>query len=375
MMIRRSIVIFLLIIIVSSIVVFIQYSKTSKRFPPNESQMLNSTTYEQLVKKNGYVLTPMIINKMLGIEKYNRVLKKDGEGEKPIAVAVLDSGVYPHQDLTQPTNKIIAFKDFVNHYAEPYDDYGHGTFISGLIAGGSSNFKGISPTVNIVGVKVLDNVGEGSLSNTINGINWIIKNKEKYNIRVINISYGFNELSFDSLNDLEAAIITADEAGLVIVSSIGNKVIKDAVELIDSPTYPSAFERVLSVGAMDYVTNETVFSSYSYKTAPYTITFMNKMLETEPDFILPGTKILSLNSDNEYLPSDEKELIKKYKVENGASLSAAILSGVIARLFEQFPNKSNLEIKELVLENRYPILNNNYTKQKQYLYFEEGIGE
>ena len=46
---------------------------------------------------------------------------------KGITVAVVDTGVAPHQDLTRPVNRIIGFKDFVNNEADPYDDNGHGT--------------------------------------------------------------------------------------------------------------------------------------------------------------------------------------------------------------------------------------------------------
>ncbi|MGX6443744.1 S8 family serine peptidase [Neobacillus sp. K501] len=372
---KRLIVILLIALSLSSLVIYSKNSITSKRFSQKTNLMLNSKTYDLLVKEKGIVLTPEIIKKMVGLEENYQLMNQASEKVKPVAVAVLDSGVYPHEDLTIPLNKIIAFKDFVNNYAEPYDDYGHGTFISGLIAGEGPNYKGIFPKANIVGVKVLNNVGEGSLFNTINGINWVIQNKEKYNIKVINISYGFDKLSSNAIDALESAITKADEAGLVIVSSVGNKDVKDAMKLNDRPIYPSAFDRVISVGAMDYVTNSSVFSSYSYKIAPYTITFKNKMMALKPDFILPGTKILSLSSDSEYLPSYDLDLNNKYKVESGSSLSAAILSGVIAKLFEQFPSKSNIEIKAIVLRNRDPIINYYIAKQKQYLNLEEGIGE
>ncbi|TLM99497.1 serine protease, partial [bacterium] len=39
-----------------------------------------------------------------------------------IGVAVLDTGVYPHDDLTSPVNRITAFKDFVRGREKPYDD-------------------------------------------------------------------------------------------------------------------------------------------------------------------------------------------------------------------------------------------------------------
>jgi len=50
---------------------------------------------------------------------------------KLITVAVIDSGIYPHIDFK---NRIVAFKDFVNGRKNAYDDCGHGTHVSGIIA-------------------------------------------------------------------------------------------------------------------------------------------------------------------------------------------------------------------------------------------------
>lgn len=81
-----------------------------------------------------------------------------GFAGKGVTVAVVDTGIYPHPDLTQPTNRIVAFKDFVNNYSSPYDDNGHGTHVAGIIAGNgyksNGQYKGVAPDANIVGVKV-----------------------------------------------------------------------------------------------------------------------------------------------------------------------------------------------------------------------------
>lgn len=117
-----------------------------------------------------------------------------GNTGKGKVVAIVDSGVYPHPVLTRPTNRIIAFKDFIYGKTEPYDDYGHGTHVAGIIAGNGycSNglYKGIAPEAGVVGVKVLDQYGNGRVSNVIAGIQWVIENKERYGIDVLNLSLG-----------------------------------------------------------------------------------------------------------------------------------------------------------------------------------------
>lgn len=51
-------------------------------------------------------------------------LQQVGITGKNVTIAVIDTGIHPHQDLE---GRIIGFKDFVNNTGEPYDDNGHGT--------------------------------------------------------------------------------------------------------------------------------------------------------------------------------------------------------------------------------------------------------
>ena len=61
---------------------------------------------------------------------------------KDVSVAILDTGIFPHEDLTTPYNRIIGFKDFINQKDRPYDDDGHGTHVAGIIAGNGFSSKG-----------------------------------------------------------------------------------------------------------------------------------------------------------------------------------------------------------------------------------------
>ena len=111
-----------------------------------------------------------------------------------VSVAILDTGIFPHEDLTTPYNRIIGFKDFIGQKDQPYDDDGHGTHVSGIIAGNGfssrGKYMGIAPDANIIGVKVLKDDGSGNISDVIAGIQWVVDNKEKYNIKVLTLSLG-----------------------------------------------------------------------------------------------------------------------------------------------------------------------------------------
>ncbi len=69
----------------------------------------------------------------------NNAIKKVGLSRdieytgKNIGIAILDTGVSPVYDFCMPTNRIKAFKDFVNGKTEPYDDNGHGTHVTCLV--------------------------------------------------------------------------------------------------------------------------------------------------------------------------------------------------------------------------------------------------
>src|SRR6266508_830399 len=96
----------------------------------------------------------------------------DGSG---VGVAVIDSGITSwHDDLTDPsvgTERVDRFVDLVSGQQTPYDDYGHGTHVAGIIAGNgfdsSGARSGVAPAAHLMVLKVLDGSGHGHISNVI----------------------------------------------------------------------------------------------------------------------------------------------------------------------------------------------------------------
>ena len=146
-----------------------------------------------------------------------------------VGVAVIDSGVAPVPDILK---QVVAFKDFVSGQdARPYDDYGHGTHVAGIIAGSgasssgpfaTSSYRGAAPGAHIISAKVLDANGGGSVSNVIAAIDWCIANRDALKIRVINLSLGGGVYESYKTDPLCQAAERAVAAGIVVVTTAGN---------------------------------------------------------------------------------------------------------------------------------------------------------
>ncbi len=126
-----------------------------------------------------------------------------GMGGKGIGVAILDSGVTTVDDLDgtgkKARSRVVYSENFADRSADTYDPYGHGTHVAGLVAGNGADstgarytytFHGVAPYVQIVNLRVLNRNGAGSDSGVIEAIHRAISLKDKYNIRVMNLSLG-----------------------------------------------------------------------------------------------------------------------------------------------------------------------------------------
>jgi hypothetical protein len=107
-----------------------------------------------------------------GATAIRQQLGVDGAG---VTVAVIDSGIFAaHADFGDTVTglpRVARFVDFVNNAASPYDDYGHGTHVAGIVAGNGADSNGaragIAPSAQLVVLKVLDGSGSGRISDVL----------------------------------------------------------------------------------------------------------------------------------------------------------------------------------------------------------------
>lgn len=266
-----------------------------------------------------------------------------------IGVAVLDTGVYPHPDLVNPTNRITAFKDFIRGKKSPYDDNGHGTHVAGAIAGNGKmsggKYKGAAPQANIIALKVLDKNGTGPTSNIIEGLQWCIENRKKYNIKVINISLGGGATESYKSDPLCRAVAKTWDAGIVVCAAAGNDGPKAGT--INSP---GILPKIITVGAVNdkrtINVNDDVPAAFSSR-GP-TIDNLPK-----PDVAAPGVEIISLRSPQSQLDRENRDFRvgQNYFRLSGTSMATPICAGVTAVIIQANPALSPERVKKVLIDS------------------------
>src|SRR5687768_2850224 len=192
-----------------------------------------TSTVDGLLGTIGNVLDPSLDDPSAGDPVPPAVLRatlglQDSWSGKGVTVAVIDSGLEMSSEFQ---GRVKAFYDFTGGQTKatsPFDDYGHGTHVAGTIAGSgalSSNkaYRGLAPHVQLVVLKVLDADGAGLTSDVVRAIDFAVANKGKFGIDVINLSLGHPIYEPASTDPLVQAVERASKAGIVVVTSAGNR--------------------------------------------------------------------------------------------------------------------------------------------------------
>lgn len=256
-------------------------------------------------------------------------------GNRGITVAMLDTGIALHPDFE---NRIIAFKDFVNRKKIVYDDSGHGTHVAGCICGSGrlsdGKYAGVAPLSNLLVGKVLDYKGDGIIENMIEGIEWVLNYKRKYDIRILNISIGMGEcMEKERMKRLLKKIDEAWVNGLLVVCAAGNK---GPQPMSLSPI--GAGKAVITVGCHEggyFGEREDLCENYSGRgPSIYEI--------KKPDIVAPGTDIMSCNA---FFTKRGMRYKDAYITKSGTSMATPIISGALALLLQKYPEYTNEQAK------------------------------
>ena len=243
------------------------------------------------------------ICKEMGLQ---RIWEEQGLTGRGITIAVLDTGIGRHPDLQ---GKVSAFKDFVNKKDYIYDDNGHGSHIAGIICGSGrmsgGRYGGIAPGASLVVGKVLDRAGGGSVDCTMEGLEWILSIRKKYNIKIINLSIGIADLKDEKKRiALEEILYRCWKKGIFVVTAAGN----------NCKEYQA---KSLSRNGGNAIIVGTTLGG-----------------PCNPDIIAPGDNIISCDSG------------RWYTKKSGSSMATPIVSACGALIWEKESGLTNIQLKE-----------------------------
>jgi serine protease AprX len=173
-----------------------------------------------------------------------------------VTIAFLDSGFYAHKDLTEPVNRIVAYHNIFS----PADDLSaleksevaswHGMMTS-VVAAGNGHlseglYRSIAPEAKLVLVKI-GKTGRIPESNIEIGLRWVLANKDKYDIRIVNISAGGDFEQSYLTNSLCQLVEETVKAGLTVVCAVGNAGLAPGHPVLPPASSPAA----IAVGGLD----------------------------------------------------------------------------------------------------------------------------
>lgn len=258
-----------------------------------------------------------------------------------IGIGLIDSGTYPHTDLSSPSSKVKKFIDILTNIKYSYDDYGHGTFMSGIICGtgiaSKGMYRGIAENSHLYSVKAFNSIGRGFVSDILYGLELILNESQEYNIKVICLPFELLEHNSFTISLFSKMFDMAIKKGIVVVVPSGNNGSKES-----SIKGIATLSNCITVAGLD--TRRGIKPYIHSSAGPY------GKLE-KPDLAAACVDICSLNTNKDYISERNGTRVYAYPLEHpyttysGTSCAAAFISGVCAMLFE---NNPELQFKDVL---------------------------
>jgi subtilisin family serine protease len=345
----------------------------------------------------------------------NQQEQKDLQGWG-VTVAVIDSGFMQLKstgDWKNPktngtliainSGRCIIYRDFLERnsangnlpdehgYYNSTDQNGHGTHVESTIAdnrkrviapGGTDTPLGVAPQVNLLVARALDKNGSGTYAQVIAAIDWIVANKSRYNVRVLNLSLYAPVTGPYWADPLNQAVMKAWKAGIVVVAAAGN-----SGPTAGTISVPGNVPYVITVGA---VKSGRYNASAVDELAGYSSRGPTESAFVKPDVVVPASRTIAPMPDGSMLAGQVSagRLQEKMQVDymigsplkqhsyyqlSGTSMAAAEVSGIVALMLQKDPTLTNNQVKYRLLQTARAATDL-ATGQPVYSSWEQGAG-
>ncbi len=253
-------------------------------------------------------------------------------------IAFVDSGI--DSGRSDFGDRVLAAVDLTSlPHNSRGDGYGHGTMVAGLAAGSAPRYSGAAPSAGIVALDVMDDQGMARTSDVIRAAGWILRNKDRYDIRVANLSLHSSTISSFRWDPLDKAVEKLWFAGVVVVTSAGNDG-RSSHRPVRMGYAPANDPFVITVGALDLHGSASPdradvpsWSSWGYTYDGF----------AKPELVAPGREITGPVPSGSTLARRGRVTRTSsgtYATLSGTSLASPIVAGIAADLLALNPRLS-----------------------------------
>ena len=255
-------------------------------------------------------------------------------------IAIVDSGLdatkndfagraYPQVNLSSSTPNA------------PGDGDGHGTFVAGIAAGGNQGYVGASPNSHVIPIRVMDDNGAARTSDVVAAAQWILANKDTYNIRVANFSLHSATATHFYYDPLDRAVEKLWLNGVVVVAAAGNY--GTAAGPSGVLYSPGNDPFVITVGAVDI---GTLFGTLDDSVAPWSAWGNTEDGFAKPDLGAPGRYMIGPVSNGTLTLGRADHVVSPGYMElSGTSFAAPVVAGAAAQLLALHPDWTPDQVK------------------------------
>jgi serine protease AprX len=289
-----------------------------------------------------------------------------------VKVAVIDTGVWPHNDLIQKSpyvpanvgNRLLTLT--TNHNAtDALDHFGHGTHVAGIVGGNGfdsqGQYIGVAPNSLLVSVKVSDDLGNANEGDVITGLDWVYQaNRHGMGIRIVNLSVTSTVAQSYHQSALDAEVEKLWNSGVVVVVASGNNPTGGSVQYA-----PGNDPFAITVGSIE---DNYQASLATAQMAPWALYGTTQDGVQKPDVVADGSHVVSLNAPGSLLSVQHPTNIQApsaatYFKMGGTSMAAPQVAGMAAQMIQRFPNLTPGQVKAVVKGTSAPFGTTNYTNR------------
>jgi serine protease AprX len=265
-------------------------------------------------------------------------------------IAVVDSGVQNRADFA---GRIVGNVNLTSLAPNsPGDGYGHGTFVAGIAAGGAAGFAGAAPKADILSIDVMNDQGQATVGDILKACDFILANKAKYNIKVVNMSLHAVSRASVMFDPLDQAVEKLWMNGITVVAAAGNYGNGTPVGVQFAPGNDPF---VITVGAADIGTNLGVGDD---SVAPWSAYGFTPDGFWKPDISAPGRYMIGPVPAGSGLtkekPQNVTDPVNGYMQLSGTSFSAPVVSAAAAMLLAQHPSWTPDQVKGALMVTASP---------------------